>query len=175
MERTKGVGSQEGEHTLCSISAIKPLTSLIFSLVTSLSSGELVLASSISVFCNLSLVLWMASSSSLTASSRMGWLICASAAAEASFSPSASSEVWVMEANSSARESLKCASLISEESSGKSACLRVSAERKSAIAAGNLWGVRYNEDVGGFGYVKCTFHSRARFLQVNHVCPPASP
>jgi hypothetical protein len=142
MDRIQRVDSQEGKYTLCSISAINPLTSLIFSRVTSLSSGELVLANSISVFCNFSLVLWMASSSSLTASSRMGWLIWASAPAEGSFSPSASSDVWVMEANSSARESLKWASLISEDSSGKSFCLRVSAERKSAMAAGNLGVVR---------------------------------
>ena len=107
---------ESGEHprqlTLCSMSAMMSLTSAICFLVASLSSGEWRVASSTSLFCSLSFVLAIAASSSLAASSRRSW--------STGFGPDlsvSSSEDVVTDANSRARDSLKCASAMTSESS----------------------------------------------------------
>lgn len=123
------------------MSAMISLVSVICFREMSLSSGECNVASSTSLFCSLSLVLSMAASSSLAASSRSSWLTSrggppASAAAE---SPAPSSSAWVvMDANSSASDSLKCASAMISESSPYSCCLYLRDSRASAIALGYL-------------------------------------
>lgn len=104
--------------------------------VISLSSGECKVASSTSLFCNLSLVLLIAASSSRAASSRSSWLISLGAAAAA---PAFSSSCWeVTEANSSDSESLKWASAMISESGPTSCCLYLRDSRASAIALGYL-------------------------------------
>lgn len=82
--------------TLCSMSAMISLVSVICFREMSLSSGECSVASSTSLFCSFSLVLSMAASSSLAASSRSSWLTsrggppAAAAAAESPAPPSSS-------------------------------------------------------------------------------------
>lgn len=123
--------------TLCSMSAMISLVSVICFREMSLSSGECSVASSTSLFCSLSLVLSMAASSSLAASSRSSWLTSRGGAAAAS--PVPSSSAWaVTDANSSASESLKCASAMISESSPYSCCLYLRDSRASAIALGYL-------------------------------------
>lgn len=126
--------------TLCSMSAMISLVSVICFREMSLSSGECSVASSTSLFCSLSLVLSMAASSSLAASSRSSWLTSRGAAlAAAAASPVPSSSAWaVTDANSSASESLKCASAMISESSPYSCCLYLRDSRASAIALGYL-------------------------------------
>jgi hypothetical protein len=111
-----------GSLTLCSISAMISFVSVICFREISLSSGECSVASSTSLFCSLSLVLLMAASSSLAASSRSSWLTSLGPAAAPSAAPS-SSCCEVTDANSSASESLKCASAMISESSPHSCCL----------------------------------------------------
>lgn len=126
--------------TLCSMSAMISLVSVICFREMSLSSGECSVASSTSLFCSLSLVLSMAASSSLAASSRSSWLTSRGGAlAAAAASPVPSSSAWaVTDANSSASESLKCASAMISESSPYSCCLYLRDSRASAIALGYL-------------------------------------
>lgn len=129
--------------TLCSMSAMISLVSVICFREMSLSSGECSVASSTSLFCSLSLVLSMAASSSLAASSRSSWLTSrggppAAAAAAESPAPPSSSAWAVTDANSSASESLKCASAMISESSPYSCCLYLRDSRASAIALGYL-------------------------------------
>lgn len=137
-----GKGKWDVGLTLCSMSAIISLVSVICFREMSLSSGECSVASSTSLFCSFSLVLSMAASSSLAASSRSSWLTSrggppAAAAAESPAPPSSSA--WaVTDANSSARESLKCASAMISESSPYSCCLYLRDSRASAIALGYL-------------------------------------
>lgn len=120
------------------MSAIISLVSVICFREMSLSSGECSVASSTSLFCSLSLVLSMAASSSLAASSRSSWLTSRGGAAAAA-SPVPSSSAWaVTDANSSASESLKCASAMISESSPYSCCLYLRDSRASAIALGYL-------------------------------------
>lgn len=107
------------ELTLCSMSAMISLVSMICFREISLSSGECSVASSTSLPCSLSFVLSMAASSSLAASSRSSWL---TSLGPAGSDPSSSCCV-VTDANSRARESLKCASAIISESSLHSCCL----------------------------------------------------
>lgn len=128
--------------TLCSMSAIISFVSVICFREMSLSSGECSVASSTSLFCSLSLVLSMAASSSFAASSRSSWLTSRGGAAAASLllpPAAASSSAWaVTDANSSASESLKCASAMISESSPYSCCLYLSDSRASAMAFGYL-------------------------------------
>lgn len=120
------------------MSAIISFVSVICFREISLSSGECSVASSTSLFCSLSLVLSMAASSSLAASSRSSWLTSRGGAAAAA-SPVPSSSAWaVTDANSSASESLKCASAMISESSPYSCCLYLRDSRASAIALGYL-------------------------------------
>lgn len=122
--------------TLCSISAMISLVSAICVRVISLSSGECSVASSTSLFCSLSLVLLIAASSSLAASSRSSWLISLGPAPAApAFS---SSFCEVTEANSSESESLKWASAMTSESGPTSCSLYLRDSRASAIALGYL-------------------------------------
>lgn len=127
--------------TLCSMSAMISLVSVICFREMSLSSGECSVASSTSLFCSLSLVLLMAASSSLAASSRSSWLTSrggALAAAAESSAPTSSSACAVTDANSRASESLKCASAMISESSPYSCCLYLRDSRASAMALGYL-------------------------------------
>lgn len=123
------------------MSAMISLVSVICFREMSLSSGECSVASSTSLFCSLSLVLSMAASSSLAASSRSSWLTSRGGplAAAAAESPAPSSSAWaVTDANSSASDSLKCASAMISESSPYSCCLYLRDSRASAIALGYL-------------------------------------
>jgi len=129
------------ELTRPSISATISLTSVICARVTSLSSGDEQEASSTSLFCNLSFVLLIAASNSLTASSLMPWSTWASASVP-SVPSSPSSWVLVIEANSNARDSLKWASAMISDSSGYNSCLYAKAALKSTTAPGNLGCVR---------------------------------
>lgn len=120
------------------MSAMISLVSVICFREMSLSSGECSVASSTSLFCSLSLVLSMAASSSLAASSRSSWFTSRGGAAAAA-SPVPSSSAWaVTDANSSANDSLKCASAMISESSPYSCCLYLRDSRASAIALGYL-------------------------------------
>lgn len=133
------MASLQSSLTLCSMSAMISLVSVICFREMSLSSGECSVASSTSLFCSLSLVLSMAASSSLAASSRSSWLTSRGGAAAADASPVPSSSAWaVMDANSSASDSLKCASAMISESSPYSCCLYFSDSRASAMALGYL-------------------------------------
>jgi hypothetical protein len=129
------------ELTRPSISATISLTSVICARVTSLSSGDEQEASSTSLFCNLSFVLLIAASNSLTASSLMPWSTWASASVP-SVPSSPSSWVLVIEANSNARDSLKWASAMISDSPGYNSCLYAKAALKSTTAPGNLGCVR---------------------------------
>ena len=119
--------------TLCSMSEMMSLTSAICFLVDSLSSGECRVASSTSLPCSLSFVLAIAASSSAAASSRRLWSTGLGPALSVS-----SSDVVVTEANSRARDSLKCASATISDSSGKSCCLYLREARESVMALGYL-------------------------------------